>query len=193
MDGCYQKHLNARLVDKNVICMSSALNMTKLSQPSVVIVIPAYNAGSFLKEAIESSLKQSYTECRLIVINDCSTDDTVAIQAAINNTSSNTIFIPKGVFKISAALVIRDNLRIIGDGRGSTIIKQITNTENAFEMPEGQTLVTYYQDLTVEGMGASVSSGTAFHMQSASPLTWSNSHHWTRVDIKGFECGYYCY
>lgn len=79
MDGCYQKHLNARLVDKNVICMSSALNMTKLSQPSVVIVIPAYNAGSFLKEAIESSLRQSYTECRLIVINDCSTDGTKQI------------------------------------------------------------------------------------------------------------------
>lgn len=91
MDGCYQKHLNARLVDKNVICMNSALNMTKLSQPSVVIVIPAYNAGSFLKEAIESSLRQSYTECRLIVINDCSTDGTKQLLGEYVNDSRVTI------------------------------------------------------------------------------------------------------
>ena len=120
-------------------------------------------------------------------------DDTIAIQAAINNTTTNTVFLPKGTYKISSALVIRENLRVIGDGRESTVIKQVTSSENAFEMPFGQTKVTYYQDFTVEGTGSTVSSGAAFYMQSATPDTWSNSHHWTRIDIKHFGVGYHCY
>jgi glycosyltransferase involved in cell wall biosynthesis len=43
--------------------------------PKVSIVIPVYNGGNFMKEAINSALNQTYANTEVIVINDGSTDD----------------------------------------------------------------------------------------------------------------------
>lgn len=42
----------------------------------VSIVMPSYNTGSFIKETIESVLAQSYPVWELIIVDDCSTDNT---------------------------------------------------------------------------------------------------------------------
>lgn len=45
----------------------------------VSVIMPAYNAERTITEAIESVLNQTYSEFELIVINDCSTDETKEI------------------------------------------------------------------------------------------------------------------
>ena len=42
----------------------------------VSIIMPSYNTGRFIKETIESVLAQSYSNWELIIVDDCSTDDT---------------------------------------------------------------------------------------------------------------------
>ena len=42
----------------------------------VSILLPAYNAEKFLKEAIESVLHQTFKDFELILIDDGSTDNT---------------------------------------------------------------------------------------------------------------------
>lgn len=42
----------------------------------VSIIMPSYNTGRFISETIESVLAQSYTNWELIIVDDCSTDDT---------------------------------------------------------------------------------------------------------------------
>lgn len=42
----------------------------------VSIIMPSYNTGRFIKETIESVLAQSYPTWELIIVDDCSTDDT---------------------------------------------------------------------------------------------------------------------
>jgi len=54
-------------------------------QPLISIILPTYNGSRYLKKAIESCLCQSYTNIELIVVNDCSTDDTAAILEHYSN------------------------------------------------------------------------------------------------------------
>lgn len=50
-----------------------------MSRPIVSVVIATYNSGTYLKDAIESVLKQSMPELELLVIDDGSTDGTRAL------------------------------------------------------------------------------------------------------------------
>ena len=45
----------------------------------IAVVIPCYNGGRFLREAIESVLHQTCRAAELVVVNDGSTDDTAAV------------------------------------------------------------------------------------------------------------------
>ena len=54
----------------------SLQNTEGTTAPSVSVVIPTYNRSALLVNAIESVLRQTYTDYELIVIDDGSTDDT---------------------------------------------------------------------------------------------------------------------
>jgi teichuronic acid biosynthesis glycosyltransferase TuaG len=45
----------------------------------ISIIMPAYNCSEFIAESIDSVLAQSVTDWELIIVDDCSTDDTCAI------------------------------------------------------------------------------------------------------------------
>lgn len=47
--------------------------------PLVSIIMPVYNAESFLTESINSILKQTYTNFEFIIVDDCSTDDSFEV------------------------------------------------------------------------------------------------------------------
>lgn len=51
-------------------------NLSETKQPLVSVVMPAYNCEKYIAEAIESVQKQTYTQWELLIINDCSTDNT---------------------------------------------------------------------------------------------------------------------
>lgn len=47
--------------------------------PGISLIIPAYNAGLYLREAIDSALNQTVKPRQIIVVDDGSTDDSLAI------------------------------------------------------------------------------------------------------------------
>jgi glycosyltransferase involved in cell wall biosynthesis len=49
------------------------------TQPFVSVITPCYNGADFIGECIESVLKQSYTNFEYLLVNNCSTDNTLQI------------------------------------------------------------------------------------------------------------------
>ncbi len=58
--------------------------MEHKNQPLVSIIIPVYNGANYLREAIESALKQTYKNCEILVINDGSDDEGVTEAIALS-------------------------------------------------------------------------------------------------------------
>ncbi len=50
---------------------------------TVSVIMPAYNAGKYIEEAIRSVMAQTLTDWELLVLDDGSTDDTCALAAAL--------------------------------------------------------------------------------------------------------------
>ena len=61
--------------------------------PEVSIVLPTYNGSKYICESIDSIIRQTYKDWELIIVNDCSTDDTLRIinQYAINDSRIRVI------------------------------------------------------------------------------------------------------
>lgn len=51
----------------------------------VSVIIPAYNSRSFVRRAINSVIAQSYSNWELIIVDDCSTDDTYSVCESIKD------------------------------------------------------------------------------------------------------------
>jgi glycosyltransferase involved in cell wall biosynthesis len=57
-----------------------------MPNPKVSVLIPAYNYAQYLPDAIESVLSQTFTDFELIVVDNCSTDNT---EDVVNNYAQN--------------------------------------------------------------------------------------------------------
>lgn len=51
----------------------------------VSIIMPSYNTGQFIEESIQSVCNQTYTDWELIIVDDCSTDNTDEVVASIHD------------------------------------------------------------------------------------------------------------
>lgn len=66
-----------------------------IMQPLITVLIPTYNCAPYVKQAVQSILDQTYTNFECIIIDDCSTDNTVAIIKSLNDSRINLIVKPK--------------------------------------------------------------------------------------------------
>lgn len=63
------------------------------NNPLVSIVVPCYNVSNCIEQCVDSIEKQSFKNCELICVDDCSTDDTYSILNRIKDNSSLNIII----------------------------------------------------------------------------------------------------
>ena len=53
--------------------------MTSTHAPLVSVVCPVYNGETYLRECVDSVLAQTYSSWDLAIVNNCSSDRTLAI------------------------------------------------------------------------------------------------------------------
>jgi glycosyltransferase involved in cell wall biosynthesis len=61
------------------------------NNPLISIVIPSFNGSNFLAKAIDSVLRQDYKNIELILINDCSTDNSLKIMREYQEKNTSKI------------------------------------------------------------------------------------------------------
>jgi glycosyltransferase involved in cell wall biosynthesis len=74
----------------------------QIKSPEITVLMPAYNAGKYIREAIDSVLAQTYDNFELLIINDGSTDDTAKV--VLSYEDPRIVLINKEHGGIAAAL-----------------------------------------------------------------------------------------
>lgn len=72
-------------------------------QPLISIIVPVYNAATYLRRCIESILKQTYRNFELLLIDDGSTDNSGEICDQYAKTDSRIISLHKPNGGVSSA------------------------------------------------------------------------------------------
>ena len=62
----------------------------------VSVIITSYNYEQYIKDAIESVLNQTYSDFELVIIDDCSTDNSANIIKQFNDERIKFIQYPQG-------------------------------------------------------------------------------------------------
>lgn len=70
----------------------SELPHSSTTGPLVSIIMAVYNGAAYLAEAIESALNQTYSNIELIIVNDCSSDESVSIVTHYLSDGRITLF-----------------------------------------------------------------------------------------------------
>ena len=59
--------------------------MPPAANPTVTFVVPCYNLGHLLRECVESILAQTYTDFEVLIMDDCSPDDTPCVAQSFSD------------------------------------------------------------------------------------------------------------
>lgn len=65
--------------------------MLNTGVPRVSVCIPAYNAASYIRQAVESALAQNYSDFEIVVVDNCSTDETASLVERLSQNSGGRI------------------------------------------------------------------------------------------------------
>ena len=65
--------------------------MTGINTPKVSVCIPTFNGVEYLCQAVESVLKQSYQDFEIVIVDNCSTDQTEGLVEALKKKSNGCI------------------------------------------------------------------------------------------------------
>lgn len=116
--------------------------------PRMSVVIPAYNHGRFVGEAVSSVLGQTMADLELIVVDDGSTDDTLAVVESIRDPRLRVIAQPNG----GTHAAINTGLRA-----ASAPLLAILNSDDAYE-PErlAQTVAVLEREPDVALVGSHI-------------------------------------
>ncbi|NOH54517.1 glycosyltransferase family 2 protein [Vibrio coralliilyticus] len=95
------------------------------SNPLISVVMSVYNGGDYLSSAIESILKQSYSNFEFVIVNDGSTDDSLSVITNYMELDSRIVLVDQNNMGLTKSLN-----KAIGMSRGAYIARQDADDES---------------------------------------------------------------
>lgn len=80
-----------------------ALARQAVEEPLLAVIVPAYNVSQYLEECVRSVLDQSFESMEIVIVDDGSTDDTLAIARRLADTDLRLTVITKKNAGLGAA------------------------------------------------------------------------------------------
>lgn len=117
-------------------------------------------------------------------VGDGIADDTQAIQSALDaarDAGGGVVYLASGTYKISSALVLYNNITLLGDGVGVTTIVQ--SSTSAHGLTGSNLELVTLQDLSIDGPGSGTGRGINFV---GTVIIYSFYINMTRVMVKQF-------
>ena len=74
----------------------------------VSIITPCYNAEQFIRETIESVIAQTYTDWEMIIIDDCSTDNSADIIKEFKSRDSRIKYLKTEKVRLAMVECLRE-------------------------------------------------------------------------------------
>lgn len=170
-------------------------NFSAVSNSTNINYVPPFTGG--VSETVQNKLAQTVSVKDFGAVGDGVTDDTAAMQAAINTTftiNGGYLFIPSGTYLISSALTIpfSTQWKLEGASPGSTIIKQATDNTPIFYFTHTDTWGWNICNLSGTWTNAQSSANTAAIMFSfyaaSNAVTWYNFKIGNIGCSNGFRC-----
>ncbi|CAB4151356.1 Pectate lyase superfamily protein [uncultured Caudovirales phage] len=112
-------------------------NTTNVALGDALIGFKQSNASGVLSNAVGRTVHQKLQETISVkdfgAVGDGTTDDTSAIQAALNAGQNGAVYFPTGTYKVSSALTVNPSTHVFGSGFDA-IIKTNSATANIFNI-----------------------------------------------------------
>ena len=84
---------------------------------------------------VQSKLRESVSVKDFGAVGDGVTDDTAAIQLAVDSAGTSGVYLPKGTYKVSDKINISaEGVTLVGAGRKATVIRQTDSTKDVFNV-----------------------------------------------------------
>jgi len=89
-----------------------------MSKPQITVALPVYNGQEFLAQAIDSVLKQTFTDFELLILDNCSTDGTLKIAESFRDPRIRIVSNEKNIGMIgnwnkAVEMALGDYLKIL--------------------------------------------------------------------------------
>jgi parallel beta-helix repeat protein len=161
----------------------SALTTLSASNGSSLVGYVQSGTGA-VATTVQARLRQSLSVKDFGATGDGTTDDTTAIQNALNAGTGRSVYFPAGTYRISTTLLVKTKTTLIGEGMNKSIIKLTSGfgagvTAIRNEIISGTVNVYYDTDLefyglTFDGNNNSTRTGELVGIAKVQNVTFSN-------------------